>query len=480
MMQKLILNLAALCLFFQGMYAQPYTAPVLLHPSKGATVDARDQIRFQWSMVAPAQGFSQNSLLEIVEVLPGQSPVQALRSNVPLITRPVEGLTLIYLSQRDFPMFLGDSMHFAWTISPIAPSSISMQHNGARSEPIDFWMVDGLRSFLPPQYRLRISDCGLVDAGPDRTITASSKEPVTLGAIDDELYHYEWVSDPPGYHAYQSQVKVFPSVTTRYVVFRTDTATDCVVSDEVWVKVEKPFALKLIMDDCGNIHAVPISSDNGEPELLPYSTIPCEDESSIPPTQSRRPKSYPQYAWSNGSREQRIAYKPEYGNTISVTVTCRNHHASASIMPPARNYERFRGEFPTLIVPEEITLGTGQFHIDHENYPADAAVGMAAYNATSYRLTIIGPDRYLRILEGYTTTGFTNGDIAWDEEKVNGKGPGPGSYYWWLSLRNCDYPLHDPVHLYRVRKASRATERGAPASAAGSSEWMCSGKFEVE
>jgi hypothetical protein len=455
------------------------TPPVLMEPIQGEVVDARKPICFRWTMVSPANGFFQNSELRIVEVLPGQAVAQAIRSNMPLISRNIVGMTQTYLSAMDIPIQPNDSMHLAWWIFPNSPSGLMLQPNGAASEPEDFWLTDGLHRRIAQLNEPPISDCGLVDAGRDQVIKAHKPGPVQLGAKPDDNYRYEWFSDPRGYHAYQSHVLVNPAQTTRYLLMRTDSATGCQVFDEVWVEVEAPFDVHLEVDQCGTIRAVvttpPAAGPGNVPEVqgLPMPTPLGPNEPILPPSRSRLPPSLMKYSWSNGSHETTITPQAGAGKDYAVTVSNGIHEVVRKITLDQAPNNNFKGDFPVLAVPKNVKLGDKAFKIYHYGY----ASSQPAYNATSYRLTVVCVDspQYVRIIEGYTTTGFADGEIAWDEAAVGDVAAIPGKYRWFLSLRNCDYPVHELFRPHRIRKIQGTSNP----SHCGPAKWMFSGKFKV-
>jgi hypothetical protein len=478
------------------------TAPVLMSPTRGEVLDPRQPIRFHWSMVAPAGGFFQNSTLRIVEILPGQSIAQAIRSNMPLIQRQTLGMTQAYLTPMDIPFQPGDSMHLAWTISPAALTfDLDTVYHRAVSQPEDFWLTDGLHGItrkLPPT---KLSDCGLVDAGPNHIITEEKPGAVVLGAEEDENHKYEWISDPLGYHGYQSHVEVSPVQTTRYILIRTDSSTGCKVYDDVWVSVKKRFAVDWTMDVCGTIRlnilpwgtpialpkmgAIPTTIKNGVPydqdgaEMSRILPLPPSEEGRYPeaPQAAYTPVSKMTYRWSNGSRES--SYRPKLGDGDAYTVTVSNgfHQEIVTIQCPPSTV--LKGDFPVLKVPKKVALKDARAFVIQQLEPPQA--GAPQFNAMGYRLTIYGPANYEWTYETYSPFGLQTDSILWDQSPdFRGLRPVASTeYYWRLSLINCDCEEYLPFQRLRIRKVNAATLANSGTPNMGREIRRSFGKFEV-
>jgi hypothetical protein len=70
--------------------------PILLKPYNEEVVNydlAKTAIIFRWSPVVPTPKFIPSYVIRVFEVLPHQNPVQAMRSNFPILTQEVRGAT---------------------------------------------------------------------------------------------------------------------------------------------------------------------------------------------------------------------------------------------------------------------------------------------------------------------------------------------------------------------------------------------------
>ncbi|HVX52379.1 MAG TPA: hypothetical protein VHB48_19630 [Chitinophagaceae bacterium] len=120
-----------------------YQLPVLMLPQNEAVLaaeQARVAITFRWTPLAPAPSQERISyMLQVFEIQPGQTPVQALRSNQPLLNKQVTGTTQ-YIWQPQ--LYMADSAanrKFIWTVQTLYEGGYGF-NNGAgdgRSEP--FW-----------------------------------------------------------------------------------------------------------------------------------------------------------------------------------------------------------------------------------------------------------------------------------------------------------------------------------------------------
>lgn len=106
--------------------AQP---PTLVYPADGALVtEATPQ--FSWS---PATGLPDGTMsaytLRVVEMSPGQTPLQALRSNIPHVETVITGTTTFAYLPNELPLENGH--RYAWQISArAATGSIPFAENG--------------------------------------------------------------------------------------------------------------------------------------------------------------------------------------------------------------------------------------------------------------------------------------------------------------------------------------------------------------
>jgi hypothetical protein len=108
---------------------------------------AQTAIIFRWTPVVPRQTSPVTYRIQVFEVLPTQSPVQALRSNQPLLDKEILAATqFIWQPQLSFLSNEGDSLKlpaFIWTIQTLdkgVPVTRTDGNGEGRSEPIIFFV----------------------------------------------------------------------------------------------------------------------------------------------------------------------------------------------------------------------------------------------------------------------------------------------------------------------------------------------------
>ena len=92
--------------------------PVLMMPAEGSVLSsasAQTAITFRWTAVAPKPVEAVRYKVQVFEVLQNQTPMQALRSNQPLIDKEVLGLTQ-FIWQPQLSFIEGENKKFIWTI----------------------------------------------------------------------------------------------------------------------------------------------------------------------------------------------------------------------------------------------------------------------------------------------------------------------------------------------------------------------------
>jgi len=118
-----------------------YQLPFLLSPNDKTWLDAnmaQTAIIFRWSSLVPASQEPATYRLQVYEVLPAQTPMQALRSNQPILLTELRRITqYIWRPQLSFK----DSANhvFIWTVQTLdskgTPITTSDENNKGRSEP---------------------------------------------------------------------------------------------------------------------------------------------------------------------------------------------------------------------------------------------------------------------------------------------------------------------------------------------------------
>lgn len=129
-------------------YLASLQLPILLKPYNEEVLDKKKSqtaIIFRWSPVVPAQTSPVTYRIQVFEVLAKQSPVQAMRSNQPLLDRELLGVTqFIWQPQLSFINEDGNNLKFIWTIQSLdkdhKPVSQTDGSGEGRSEPIIFYV----------------------------------------------------------------------------------------------------------------------------------------------------------------------------------------------------------------------------------------------------------------------------------------------------------------------------------------------------
>jgi hypothetical protein len=105
------------CTLFQVSFPQP---PRLLAPANGTTVAAPFPT-FQWTPVITPTANQVGYLVRVVEMLPGQTPQQALLANVPIYEHEYDNVTSFLYPPAAFPLEGGK--HYAWRVRAITATS---------------------------------------------------------------------------------------------------------------------------------------------------------------------------------------------------------------------------------------------------------------------------------------------------------------------------------------------------------------------
>jgi hypothetical protein len=125
-----------------------FQLPFLLAPNDKTWLDAniaQSVITFRWSSLVPMSKEPVFYRLQVFEVLDGQQPMQALRSNQPILETEVRGTTQYFW--RPQLSFKDNSGHvFIWTVQTLdakgTPVSSVDENNQGRSEPHVFGVCD--------------------------------------------------------------------------------------------------------------------------------------------------------------------------------------------------------------------------------------------------------------------------------------------------------------------------------------------------
>lgn len=135
----------------KNFYLATTQLPILMKPYNEEVLDAKKAqtaIIFRWSPVVPRQTSPVTYRLQVFEVLPTQSPVQALRSNQPVLDKEILAATqFIWQPQLSFLPYDDDTKKlptFVWTIQSLDkdrnPVTRTDGNGEGRSEPIIFFV----------------------------------------------------------------------------------------------------------------------------------------------------------------------------------------------------------------------------------------------------------------------------------------------------------------------------------------------------
>lgn len=135
----------------KNFYLATTQLPILMKPYNEEVMDAKKAqtaIIFRWSPVVPTQTSPVTYRIQVFEVLPTQSPVQALRSNQPLLDKEILAATqFIWQPQLPFLPYDGETKKlptFIWTIQSLDKDRnpvVRTDGNGeGRSEPLIFFV----------------------------------------------------------------------------------------------------------------------------------------------------------------------------------------------------------------------------------------------------------------------------------------------------------------------------------------------------
>jgi len=127
-----------------------YQLPILMQPDNGARLDAhvaQNIIIFRWTGLVPRSVDFPEYRVQVFEILPGQTPIQAFRGNRPILDEPAIKGTTQYIWRTNLPMLDSTAnKQFIWTIQTLDMNgqpipTIDMNVQG-RSEPATFSIIN--------------------------------------------------------------------------------------------------------------------------------------------------------------------------------------------------------------------------------------------------------------------------------------------------------------------------------------------------
>jgi hypothetical protein len=135
----------------KNFYLATTQLPILMKPYNEEVLDAKKAqtaIIFRWTPVVPRQTSPVTYRIQVFEVLPTQTPVQALRSNQPLLDKEILAATqFIWQPQLTFLPYDNETIKlptFIWTIQSLDkdrnPVTRTDGNGEGRSEPLIFFV----------------------------------------------------------------------------------------------------------------------------------------------------------------------------------------------------------------------------------------------------------------------------------------------------------------------------------------------------
>lgn len=127
-----------------------YQLPVLMNPANGSRLDAhiaQNIITFRWTNLIPTSQDIPLYMIQVFEILPGQTPMQAYRGNRPLLNEQVMKGTTQYVWRTNLPMLDSTAnKQFIWTIQTLDSKGIPIPTidmiSQGRSEPAIFSIIN--------------------------------------------------------------------------------------------------------------------------------------------------------------------------------------------------------------------------------------------------------------------------------------------------------------------------------------------------
>lgn len=127
-----------------------YQLPILMQPANEANLDAhiaQNTITFRWTSLIPSSSELTFYRVQVFEILPGQTPMQAFRGNRPLLDEPAIRGTTQYIWRPNLPMLDSTAnRQFIWTVQTLDVNGLpipgmDMTKQG-RSDPAIFNIVN--------------------------------------------------------------------------------------------------------------------------------------------------------------------------------------------------------------------------------------------------------------------------------------------------------------------------------------------------
>lgn len=127
-----------------------YQLPKLMVPADGAQLDAlvaQSLITFRWTGLIPNTSELPTYRVQVFEILPGQTPMQAFRGNYPILDETALRGTTQYIWRTSLPMLDDTANHkFIWTVQTLDmeghPIPSNDMNNQGRSEPAVFTIIN--------------------------------------------------------------------------------------------------------------------------------------------------------------------------------------------------------------------------------------------------------------------------------------------------------------------------------------------------
>jgi len=132
-----------------------YQLPFLLSPNDKTWLDAntaQTAIIFRWSSLIPVSQEAPTYRLQVYEVMDAQTPLQALRSNQPILLNDLKRITQ-YIWRPQLPLKDSAAHVFIWTVQTLDSKGIPVtspdENNQGRSEPRIFGVCNKKKEGMP-------------------------------------------------------------------------------------------------------------------------------------------------------------------------------------------------------------------------------------------------------------------------------------------------------------------------------------------
>ncbi|MFZ4770601.1 MAG: hypothetical protein ACOYLO_10515 [Ferruginibacter sp.] len=125
---------------------EDFAPPTLITPENGKSINKKELLKpimFRWTPLVPKPKEPVTYRLKIWQLMQGQSGVQAMKSNAPLVTKDVQNITQAMVSNLEIgpckPPYLCD---FIWQVQALTKEEKPIGRNNGNSETYSFKILD--------------------------------------------------------------------------------------------------------------------------------------------------------------------------------------------------------------------------------------------------------------------------------------------------------------------------------------------------